>query len=100
VTEATGARYFAKPIGMFRVRTKEAYVFAFLEGNELLVVLLIVLVLFGGSKLPQLARSLGQAQREFARGRRDDEPAATATPAAPAASEAEVKTNGESITSS
>ena len=50
---------------------------AFLEGNELLVVLLIVLVLFGGSKLPQLARSLGQAQREFARGRRDDEPSPT-----------------------
>ena len=57
---------------------------AFLEGNELLVVLLIVLVLFGGSKLPQLARSLGQAQREFARGRRDDEP----TPTPPAANSA------------
>ena len=74
--------------------------FAFLEGNELLVVLLIVLVLFGGSKLPQLARSLGQAQREFARGRRDDEAAAPAAPevtAAPAASEAAAKNDGESI---
>jgi sec-independent protein translocase protein TatA len=73
--------------------------FAFLEGNELLVVLLIVLVLFGGSKLPQLARSLGQAQREFARGRRDDEPAAPAasTPAAPAASETAAKNDDESI---
>jgi sec-independent protein translocase protein TatA len=33
--------------------------------TELLVILVIVLVLFGGAKLPKLARSLGQAQREF-----------------------------------
>jgi len=33
--------------------------------TELLIILLIVLVLFGGRKLPKLARSLGQAQREF-----------------------------------
>jgi sec-independent protein translocase protein TatA len=32
---------------------------------ELLIVLLVVLVLFGGAQLPKLARSLGQAQREF-----------------------------------
>jgi sec-independent protein translocase protein TatA len=31
----------------------------------LLIVLAIVLVLFGGAKLPQLARSLGEAKREF-----------------------------------
>lgn len=36
-----------------------------LGGGELLVVLAIVLVLFGGAKLPKLARSLGQAQKEF-----------------------------------
>ncbi len=36
--------------------------------TELLIVLVIVLVLFGGSKLPKLARSLGDAQREFQRG--------------------------------
>jgi sec-independent protein translocase protein TatA len=33
--------------------------------TELLIVLAIVLLLFGSSKLPQLARSLGQASREF-----------------------------------
>jgi len=38
---------------------------------ELIIVLLVVLVLFGGAKLPQLARSLGQAQTEFKRGRRE-----------------------------
>lgn len=48
-----------------------------LGATELLVVLLIVLVLFGGAKLPKLARSLGQAQKEFrqgvSEGARDDE---------------------------
>ena len=36
--------------------------------TELLIILAVVLVLFGGSKLPKLARSLGQAQNEFKRG--------------------------------
>ncbi|MGY6500439.1 MAG: Sec-independent protein translocase subunit TatA/TatB [Acidimicrobiales bacterium] len=35
---------------------------------QLAIVLVIVLVLFGGAKLPQLARSLGQAQKEFRKG--------------------------------
>ena len=36
-----------------------------LEGPELLIILALVLVLFGGSKLPQLAKSLGEARKEF-----------------------------------
>ncbi|HUF34056.1 MAG TPA: twin-arginine translocase TatA/TatE family subunit [Acidimicrobiales bacterium] len=36
--------------------------------GELVIILLIVLVFFGGAKLPGLARSLGQAQREFRKG--------------------------------
>ena len=39
-----------------------------LGAPELLIVLLVILVLFGGSKLPKLARSLGQAQTEFKKG--------------------------------
>ncbi len=35
---------------------------------ELLVILIIVLLVFGGAKLPKLARSLGQAQKEFKTG--------------------------------
>jgi len=35
---------------------------------ELIIVLLVVLLLFGGAKLPQLARSLGQAKKEFQEG--------------------------------
>jgi sec-independent protein translocase protein TatA len=38
--------------------------------TELILVLLVVLVLFGGSKLPKLARSVGQAQKEFRSGLR------------------------------
>ena len=33
--------------------------------------LVVVLVLFGGAKLPKLARSLGQAQSEFKQGIKD-----------------------------
>jgi sec-independent protein translocase protein TatA len=40
---------------------------------ELILVLVIVLLLFGGAKLPQLARSLGQAKREFQAGISDDD---------------------------
>ena len=36
-----------------------------LGGPDLLVILLIILVLFGAKKLPELARGLGQAIKEF-----------------------------------
>jgi sec-independent protein translocase protein TatA len=39
-----------------------------LGAQELLVILLIVLVLFGGSKLPDLAKSLGRSMKEFKKG--------------------------------
>lgn len=39
-----------------------------LGAPELLIILVVVLVLFGGAKLPKLARSIGEAQREFKRG--------------------------------
>ena len=39
-----------------------------LGGPELLIVLIVVLLLFGSTKLPKLARSLGQAQNEFKTG--------------------------------
>jgi sec-independent protein translocase protein TatA len=47
---------------------------AFLEGPDLIIVAVIVLVIFGGSKIPQLARSLGEAQREFKKGVSGDAP--------------------------
>ena len=36
--------------------------------TELIIVLIIVLLLFGAAKLPKLARSMGEAQREVKRG--------------------------------
>jgi len=42
---------------------------------ELMIVLVVALVLFGGKKIPELARSLGQAKNEFEKGVRG-EPAA------------------------
>ena len=38
---------------------------SFLEGPELIIVLVVVLVLFGGSQLPKFAKNLGSAQKEF-----------------------------------
>jgi sec-independent protein translocase protein TatA len=35
------------------------------SGPEWFIVLAIVLIFFGGSQLPKLARNLGQAQKEF-----------------------------------
>ena len=49
-------------------------------GWEFLLVLAVVALLFGAKKLPELARSLGQASKEFRKGIElgadDDEPEA------------------------
>ena len=39
---------------------------------ELLIILVVVLLLFGGAQLPKLARSLGQAKKEFSNALSDD----------------------------
>ncbi len=41
--------------------------------QELLIVLLIILVLFGAKKIPELAKGLGQGIRNFKSGMREDE---------------------------
>jgi sec-independent protein translocase protein TatA len=49
---------------------------AFLQNlgpTELILILVIILVLFGGSKLPNLARSLGRSLGEFKKGKEDGE---------------------------
>lgn len=40
--------------------------------SELLVILLIILVLFGATKLPQLGKGLGQGIRNFKKGLGED----------------------------
>ena len=52
-----------------------------LGAQELLIILVIVLVLFGANRLPDLARSLGSSVKEFKKGvgevKGDDTAAAT-----------------------
>jgi sec-independent protein translocase protein TatA len=50
-----------------------------LQAPELLIILVVVLVLFGGAKLPKLARSLGQAQKEFKDGLKESDAAGGST---------------------
>ncbi|MGH9026712.1 MAG: twin-arginine translocase TatA/TatE family subunit [Acidimicrobiia bacterium] len=45
-----------------------------LGAPELLILLGVVLLLFGSTQLPKLARSMGQAQREFKRGLDERDP--------------------------
>lgn len=42
-------------------------------GSELIIILLIVFLLFGASRLPQLAKALGQSKRAFREGIDDAE---------------------------
>lgn len=46
-----------------------------IRGQELIIILVIVLVLFGASRLPALARSIGQSAKEFRKGLGDGEQA-------------------------
>jgi sec-independent protein translocase protein TatA len=55
--------------------------------TELIVILVILLVLFGGAKLPGLAKGLGQSIKEFKKASKEEEAAA----AAPAPTTVEVK---------
>lgn len=59
---------------------------AALGSTEILLIFGAILLLFGGTKLPQLARGLGQSVKEFKKAQREDE-----EPAAPAAKPTEVK---------
>ena len=45
---------------------------------ELLIILAVVLLLFGASRLPKLAQSMGQAMREFRKGASGEDEAAKA----------------------
>ncbi|RRJ98141.1 twin-arginine translocase TatA/TatE family subunit [Opitutaceae bacterium TAV4] len=44
-----------------------------LGAPELVVIMLIVLLLFGGAKLPKLARGLGQSIKEFKKAQESDD---------------------------
>jgi sec-independent protein translocase protein TatA len=52
---------------------------------HLLIIAIVILVLFGGRKIPEVMKGLGQGVREFKEGMRGDQPAQppAAPPAAP-----------------
>ena len=54
------------------------------SGPDLIILLIIVLVLFGAKRLPEIARSLGQSVHEFKKAKQEFENAAAApTPTTP-----------------
>lgn len=60
----------------FEPEKRGVFVIAFLQGigaPELIIILVIVLLLFGAKKLPEMARSLGKSQREFKKGMKEGE---------------------------
>jgi sec-independent protein translocase protein TatA len=52
-------------------------------GPDLLIIVLIIVVLFGGSKLADLGKGLGQGMREFKQAIKEDEEKTPAPPAPP-----------------
>lgn len=50
-----------------------------LGAPELIIILVIILVIFGGSQLPKLARSLGTSAKELRKGLKDDDKSNTTT---------------------
>jgi len=42
-------------------------------GPEWIIILVIVLLLFGAKKLPELAKSVGKASREFKKGMKESD---------------------------
>lgn len=41
----------------------------FLSGPDLIIVAVVILFLFGGRKIPQLARGIGESMRQFKEGK-------------------------------
>lgn len=50
---------------------------------DLIVVLIVALLIFGGSKLPKVARSLGTATQEFKRGAQEGPKRTASEPPSP-----------------
>lgn len=49
--------------------------------TELIIVLVIIMMIFGVGKLPQVGQTLGKAIREFRKSQNEDEEAEASTPA-------------------
>jgi sec-independent protein translocase protein TatA len=51
-----------------RLRTRESHVFRNIQGWDFIIILVVLLLLFGARKLPDLARSIGASAKEFRKG--------------------------------
>ena len=60
---------------------------AFLSDWHVIVLLFIVILLFGGKKLPEVARGLGEAMREFKKASRDIQDDSSSKPSSPPSSQ-------------
>lgn len=47
-------------------------VFAFLGTQEIILIVIAVLLLFGGKKIPELMRGLGRGVKEFKEGQKEE----------------------------
>lgn len=41
------------------------YSFLFISGQEIFIILLVILVLFGANRIPEIAKGLGKGMQEF-----------------------------------
>lgn len=66
-----------------------------LDPPEIILILVVVLVLFGGSQLPKLAKNLGKAQKEFKDGLADGQKEAAKAAEAKKADKADADTSAD-----
>lgn len=64
---------------------------ALMGWTEWILVILVLLLFFGASKLPQLARSLGSSVNEFKRGLKEEGTSNASSPTPPAPGEGQKK---------
>ncbi|HLY74400.1 MAG TPA: twin-arginine translocase TatA/TatE family subunit [Planctomycetota bacterium] len=69
---------------------------AVLSATHVILVVVVVLLLFGAQKIPELMRSLGSGMSEFKKGLRDGEQALLRESMAPASPAPEPSTNPKS----
>jgi len=62
---------------------------------HLFIVAVVILILFGGRKIPEVMKGLGQGVREFKEGMRGEPPAQASQPAATPATNAPASTAEE-----
>ena len=63
-------------------------------GHELLIVMVVILVLFGGKQIPSLMRNLGKGATEFKRGLNEPDPKPGSDPDPDSEPEAEPESAG------